>query len=136
MKGPMALLENLKDTLRPSVTKELYGYNFISTKPTWSHTCRHTPECTYAPTSFKRRFSDGARYTPVLEARVLGPAGMAAIITAERFASMEFDYIIIGGGTAGLVLATRYICPEISTYQYIDDLNLPDSLRMLPPQLV
>ncbi|KAI0324288.1 GMC oxidoreductase [Cubamyces sp. BRFM 1775] len=32
---------------------------------------------------------------------------MAAIVNAERFASTEFDYIIIGGGTAGLVVATR-----------------------------
>ncbi|RPD63910.1 GMC oxidoreductase [Lentinus tigrinus ALCF2SS1-6] len=32
---------------------------------------------------------------------------MTANLTAEKFASTVFDYIVIGGGTAGLVVATR-----------------------------
>lgn len=28
-------------------------------------------------------------------------------LTAEQFASQSYDYVIIGGGTAGLVLAAR-----------------------------
>ncbi len=33
---------------------------------------------------------------------------MTAHLTAEQFASTTFDYIIAGGGTAGLTLAARY----------------------------
>ena len=32
---------------------------------------------------------------------------MASLMTPEAFASTRFDYLIAGGGTAGLVLANR-----------------------------
>ena len=35
---------------------------------------------------------------------------MTANLTAEKFASTAFDYVVIGGGTAGLVVAARYVC--------------------------
>ena len=35
---------------------------------------------------------------------------MTANLTAEKFASIAFDYVVIGGGTAGLVVAARYVC--------------------------
>ncbi len=33
---------------------------------------------------------------------------MASTATAQDFTSVNFDYIIVGGGTTGLVLAARY----------------------------
>lgn len=30
------------------------------------------------------------------------------LIDASTFASTKFDYIVVGGGTAGLVVAARY----------------------------
>ena len=35
---------------------------------------------------------------------------MTANLTADKFASTAFDYVVIGGGTAGLVVAARYVC--------------------------
>ena len=34
---------------------------------------------------------------------------MTANLTPEQFASTAFDYIVVGGGTAGLVVAVRYV---------------------------
>ena len=41
---------------------------------------------------------------------------MTANLTADKFASTVFDYIVVGGGTAGLVVAARYVgisCVEV-----------------------
>ena len=30
------------------------------------------------------------------------------IVNAEEFAAQKFDYVVVGGGLTGLVVATRY----------------------------
>lgn len=54
-------------------------------------------------------------------------------LSGADFAAQTFDYIIIGGGTAGLALAARYVpCFVTSTFGsgYLTDTDFLRTLRL------
>ena len=66
---------------------------------------------------------------------------MASLMTSEAFASTPFDYLIAGGGTAGLVLANRLTeIPTVSVgvieagEDLTDDKNVTTPLYMFRVQ--
>lgn len=66
---------------------------------------------------------------------------MASLMTPEAFASTRFDYLIAGGGTAGLVLANRLTeIPTVSVgvieagEDLTDDKNVTTPLYMFQVQ--
>ena len=66
---------------------------------------------------------------------------MASLMTPEAFASTQFDYLIAGGGTAGLVLANRLTeIPTVSVgvieagEDLTDDKNVTTPLYMFRVQ--
>lgn len=47
----------------------------------------------------------------------------AAVLDAATFANTSFDFIVAGGGTAGTVVATRYLNLDSNYTTYLTDLR-------------
>ena len=59
---------------------------------------------------------------------------MASLMTPEAFASTRFDYLIAGGGTAGLVIANRLTeIPTISVGVIEAGEDLTDDIKVTTP---